>query len=214
MSLTLLKQSLMLAAMLPSATAFGVSMEPSKRVFFRGVLDKKNPLSSAGQGATPKPRGPTLAARLGDSLGLGTARPAPMGPKDKLDLGIPLSAQEKEIYIAQLNAGLYSKAFNNQLLLGVILVPSVTLILASTALEAKYLTQTEMFNARVEVARLDARVDAESRLYQLKNAARREASGQFRGSADGKPTLRGQPDAQRAYETRTLQPCAAKNAEL
>ena len=162
-----LMQSLMLAAMLPSAMAFGVPVEPPKRDFLRGVLDKKNALSSAGKGATPKLRGPTLAARLGDSLGLGTA--APMGPKDKLDLGIPLSAQEKEIYIVEVNAGLYSKTFNNQLLIGVILLPSIiTLIVASTALEAKYLAQTETIKTQVEVARLDARVEAESRLYQLK----------------------------------------------
>ena len=160
-----LMQSLMLAAMLPSAMAYGVPVEPPKRDFLRGVLDKKNALSSAGKGATPKLRGPTLAARLGDSLGLGTA--APMGPKDKLDLGIPLSAQEKEIYIVEVNAGLYSKTFNN--LIGVILLPSIiTLIVASTALEAKYLAQTETIKTQVEVARLDARVEAESRLYQLK----------------------------------------------
>ena len=158
-----LMQSLMLAAMLPSAMAYGVPVEPPKRDFLRGVLDKKNALSSAGKGATPKLRGPTLAARLGDSLGLGTA--APMGPKDKLDLGIPLSAQEKEIYIVEVNAGLYSKTFN----IGVILLPSIiTLIVASTALEAKYLAQTETIKTQVEVARLDARVEAESRLYQLK----------------------------------------------
>ena len=160
-----LMQSLMLAAMLPSAMAYGVPVEPPKRDFLRGVLDKKNALSSAGKGATPKLRGPTLAARLGDSLGLGTA--APMGPKDKLDLGIPLSAQEKEIYIVEVNAGLYSKTFNN--LIGVILLPSIiTLIVASTALEAKYLAQAETITTQVEVARLDARVEAESRLYQLK----------------------------------------------
>ena len=160
-----LMQSLMLAAMLPSAMTYGVPVEPPKRDFLRGVLDKKNALSSAGKGATPKLRGPTLAARLGDSLGLGTA--APMGPKDKLDLGIPLSAQEKEIYIVEVNAGLYSKTFNN--LIGVILLPSIiTLIVASTALEAKYLAQTETIKTQVEVARLDARVEAESRLYQLK----------------------------------------------
>ena len=159
MFLTLLTQSLMLAAILPSATAFGVPMEPPKPVFYRGVLDKKGPLSSAGQGATPRAltrNGPQVRTAV------------PLSPKRKVDLGIELSKAEKEIYIAQLNNGLFSNTFNNQLRLDLILVPSIImLILACTALEAKYLAQTERFDARVEVARLDARVEAESRLYQL-----------------------------------------------
>ena len=150
-------QSLMLAAMLPSATAFGGTMEPAKP--FRGVLTQKAPLSSAGQGATPRalPRNvPQVCTAV------------PMSLKRKLELGIGLSKDEKEIYLAQLNSGLYSNTFNQQLLLGLVLVPSIiTLIVVSTSLEAKYLAQQQVFDARVEVARLDARVEAETRLNQL-----------------------------------------------
>ena len=196
MFLTLLKQSLMLAAMLPSATAFGVGMEPPKPVFFRGVLDKKGALSSAGQGATPK----ALPRNIPE---VRTA--VPMSPKVKIDLGIPLSKQEETIYIAQLNNGLFSKTFNNQLLLGVILVPSViTLILASTALEANYLTQRESFDARVEVARLDARVEAESRLYQLKNEVSRHTFGHAL-----EPREHAQRVAGALIETVSRTPCTA-----
>ena len=139
----LLSQSLMLAAMLASATAFGGSMEPPKP--FRGVLPLKGPLSSAGQGAT-------LSALPRNVPEVRTA--VPISPKRKVELGIVLSKHEKDIYLAQLNSGYLSKTFNQQRLLGVVLASIITSIVVATSLEAKYLAQKEESDPRIEVVRL------------------------------------------------------------
>lgn len=162
----MLSQSLMLAAMLaalPTATAFGRSMMPPKTEFFRGILTQPGPTSSAGQGATPRAREPKALSR-----GVPPVRTAvPMSPKRKVELGIALSNQEKTIYLAQLknpDGVLYSAAQP----LVIMLVPSIiALLVAIPALEAKCLAQTDAFDARLEIARQDARLQADERLLQL-----------------------------------------------
>ena len=178
----MLSQSLMLAAMLaalPTATAFGRSiaaaswpwptpkatprvMTPPKTEFFRGILTQPGPTSSAGQGATPRAREPKALSR-----GVPPVRTAvPMSPKRKLELGIALSKQEETIYLAQLkkpDGVLYSAAQP----LVIMLVPSIiALLVAIPVLEAKYLAQTDAFEAQLEIARQDARLQADERLVQ------------------------------------------------